>query len=50
MTPSYIRQVMGKGGATSWPSANYSSNQNSESGKAVSLQLSLFAQGDMSMR
>ena len=50
MTPSYIRRVMGKEGTTHWPSADYSSNQNSGSGKAVSLQPSLLAQGDMGMR
>ena len=37
MTSSYIRRVMGKGGATRWPAADYSKKQNSESGKAVSL-------------
>ena len=45
MTPSYIRRVMGKGGTTRWPLADYSG-----SGKAVSLQPSLLAQGDMVMR
>ena len=39
MTPSYIRRVIGKGGATRWPSADYSSNQElAVERKAVSLQ------------
>ena len=36
MTLSYIRGVMGKGGATRLPSADYSSKQNSEGGRAFS--------------
>ena len=35
---------------TYWPSVDYGSNQNSGNGKAVSLQFSLLAQGDMGMR
>ena len=50
MTPSYIRRVIGKGGATRWLLADYSSKQNSRSGKAVSLQPSLLVQADIGMR
>ena len=35
---------------TRWPSADYSSKQNSGSGRAVSLQPSLLVQADMGMR
>ena len=41
---------MGKRGATRWLSADYSSKQNSGSGRAISLQPSLLVQGDMGMR
>ena len=50
MTPLYIHQVMEKGGATHWPSVDYSSKQNGGSGEAVSLQPSRLVQADMSMR
>ena len=44
-----LSRVMVKGGATRWPSADYSSRQNSGSGKAVSLRPSQLAQGDVAM-
>ena len=43
-------RIIGKGAATRCPLADYSSNQNSGSGRAVSLQPSLLAQADMGMR
>ena len=55
---TYIRRIVGEGGAACQPpddysgkqeSADYSSKQNSGSGRAVSLQPSLFLQGDMGM-
>ena len=51
MTPSYIRWVMGKGGVTSWLSADYSSNQKlAVERKAVSIEPSLLGRGDVGMR
>ena len=58
MTPSYILQVVGEGGVAHRPwadnsdkqeSVDYSSKQNSRSGRAISLQPSLLLQGDMGM-
>ena len=51
MTPSYIRWVMRKGGATRRPSADYSSKQELVvEREAVPLQPSLSVQADMGMR
>ena len=58
MTPSYILQVVGEGGAARRLSAEHSgeqesedySKQNSGSGRAVSFQHSLLVQADMGMR
>ena len=59
MTPSNIFRIVWEGGAARRPwadyrdkqeSADYSSKQNSGSGRAVSLQSSLLVQADMGMR